>query len=91
VSSKAEHEEEVENPFDDAGDVDDMPPFVTAKRFSCEVLELDGEEVETEPAGANCAPTPIFLGHGRADEKVAIGLGALIGRRKRPSLLRDMR
>jgi predicted esterase len=74
VPSKAEHEEDLENPFNNGGE-DDLPPFVKARQFAREVLELDEEGVETEPAEENCALTPIFLGHGRADEKVAIELG----------------
>lgn len=74
VSSKAEHGEDLKNPFDNGGVEDNLPPFVKARQFAREVLELD-EEVETEPAEENCASTPIFLGHGRADEKVAIELG----------------
>jgi len=75
VSSKVEHEEDLDNPFDNGDDEDELPPFVKARQFACEVLEIDEEKVETEPAKEKCAPTPIFLGHGRADEKVAIELG----------------
>lgn len=71
VSLKSEHGEDLENSFDNSGDEDDLPPSVKARHFAREVLELDEEEM----AERNCAPTPIFLGHGRADEKVAIELG----------------
>lgn len=75
MPSKAEDEEDLENPFDNGGDEDDLPPFIEARHFAREVLGLDEEEVETEPAEENCASTPIFLGHGRLDEKIAIEFG----------------
>jgi predicted esterase len=74
VSSKAEHEDDMENPFDNGDDADDLPPFVKARQFAREVFGLDGEEVETETGEGHCPTTPIFLGHGRADEKVTIEL-----------------
>jgi predicted esterase len=74
VSSKAEHKEGFEDYFDNGDDEDYLPPSVMARRFAREVLELD-EEVEIELAEENTASTPIFLGHGKADEKVAIELG----------------
>lgn len=71
LSSNREHGDDAEDPFYNGDEEDDLPPSVKARQFAREVLELD----EEEGIEGNGASTPIFFGHGRVDEKVAIELG----------------